>query len=174
MTTSSNHGALTRRLITSPAELDRLVGEQIAVSPWLHIGQERIDRFALATSDDQWIHVDPARAAHGPYGRTIAHGYLTLSLLPWLLAQAVELQGARLSVNYGLNNARFPAPVPVDSRIRVRVRLLAVQALPDFEGVPGRQITWQLMAEREGSAKPVCVAETISRRHWGPPSAGTA
>lgn len=166
--------AMGRRRIASPDELDRLVGEEVAVSAWLQIDQDRIDRFAEATGDDQWLHVDPARAASGPYGRTIAHGFLTLSLLPMLLDQAIELVDPRMGVNYGINKVRFPAPVPVDCRIRVRVRLLAADPLPDLAGVAGRQIAWQLSAEREGADKPVCVAETLSRRHWGPSSPTTA
>lgn len=156
-----------RRPISSPAALDALVGQEIGISPWLQIDQGRIDRFADATGDRQWLHVEPERAARGPFGTTIAHGFLTLSLLPLLLDAAVEFQHMKMGVNYGLNKVRFTAPVPVGSRIRVRARLLASEPLPELEGTPGRQIVWQLTAEREGSTKAVCVAETVSRRHWG-------
>lgn len=165
--------AADRRRIASPEVLDGLVGQEVAVSGWLRIDQERIDLFAVATGDDQWLHVDPVRAASGPYGGTIAHGFLTLSLLPLLLDQAIELVDLRQGVNYGLNKVRFPAPVPVDARIRVRIRLLASDPLPDLGGVAGRQMAWRLSAEREGADKPVCVAETLSRRHWGPSSSTT-
>ena len=156
-----------RHPITTPEALDLLVGREVAVSPWLKIDQARVDRFADATGDDQWIHVDPARAAHGPYGATIAHGFLTLSLLPQLLDAAIEFHRMKMAVNYGLNKVRFTAPVPVGSRIRVRAMLLAVKPLPDLECTPGREIVWRLTAELEGSPKAVCVAETVSRRYWG-------
>lgn len=169
----SGEAVAARRRIASPQVLDRLVGEEVAVSGWWPIDQERIDLFAVATGDDQWLHVNPVRAASGPYGKTIAHGFLTLSLLPLMLDEAIELADLRMGVNYGLNKVRFPAPVTVDARIRLRARLLASDPLPDLDGVAGRQITWQLSAEREGVDKPVCVAETLSRRHWGPVSRGT-
>ena len=170
----NGEAAMARRRIDSPEALDRLVGEEVAVSGWTRIDQDRIDLFAVATGDDQWLHVDPVRAASGPYGSTVAHGFLTLSLLPMLLDEAIELTDLRVGVNYGLNKVRFPAPVLVDSRIRLRVRLLASDPLPDLGGVAGRQIAWQLSAEREGGDKPVCVAETLSRRHWGPSSSPAA
>ncbi len=159
--------AAVRRPISSPEALDALVGQEIAVSPWLQIDQERIHCFADATGDRQWLHVEPERAARGPFGTTIAHGFLTLSLLPVLLDAAIEFPHMKMGVNYGLNKVRFMAPVPVGSRIRVRASLLASEPLPELEGTPGRQIVWRLTAEREGSTKAVCVAETVSRRHWG-------
>lgn len=136
------------------------VGEEIAVSDWVRVTQERIDQFAEATGDHQWIHVDQVRAAQGPFGTTIAHGYLTLSLLPALMKNAFELRGVRMSVNYGLNRVRFPAPVPVDSELRARVRLVSLEDI-DRGGV---QMTVEVTVERKGGDRPVCVAETVSRR----------
>jgi acyl dehydratase len=138
--------------------LGELVGSELGVSEWLLVDQARIDAFASATGDHQWIHVDPERAAGGPFGRTIAHGYLTLSLAPVLLKQIWQLDGVRMSINYGLNRLRFPAPVPVGSRLRLRASL---QALDPVEG--GAQATVGLSFELEGSAKPACVAEALFR-----------
>lgn len=160
-----------RRLLPSPAAADALMGQDVATSPWLAVDQARIDRFAEATGDHQWIHVDPTRAAQGPYGGTIAHGLLTLSLLPGLLDAAVGFQHMAMGVNYGLDRVRFPAPVPAGSRIRVQARLLACTPLPDHHGTRGRKLVWQLTTEREGVGKPVCIAETISHRYWGAPNA---
>lgn len=142
------------------SELGRAIGEEIGVSDWLEVDQERVDLFADATDDHQWIHIDPERAATGPFGTTIAHGYLTLSLLVPLMHGAYDVQGVRMGVNYGLNRVRFPAPVPVGSRIRARVVLTA---LDDIEG--GVQATWGVTVEREGGTKPVCVAESVSRMY---------
>ncbi len=141
-------------------ELQALVGEEIGVSEWIEIDQRRIDRFADATGDHQWIHVDPVRAAAGPFGATIAHGFLTLSLLPEMSASAFTVREARMGVNYGLNRVRFPAPVPAGSRLRGRFRLLKYEAL---EG--GAQLTIEVTMERDGAAKPVCVAESLARRY---------
>lgn len=147
-------------------ELAALVGQDIGASDWVVIDQRRIDLFAAATNDHQWIHTDPLRAAGGPFGTTIAHGFLTLSLLPELFASAFEIGDTRMGVNYGLNRVRFPAPVPVGSRVRGRFRLLAFEAIDE-----GAQLTIEVTMEREGSAKPVCVAESVSRRYVssGPP-----
>jgi acyl dehydratase len=134
------------------------IGQEVGVSDWFTIDQGRIDKFAEATEDRQWIHVDPELAAAGPFGTTIAHGYLTLSLLPVLVAPITHVSGVRMGVNYGTNKVRFPAPVPVDSRVRARVELLSVD---DVEG--GYQVTAKVTIEREGGDKPVCVAESISR-----------
>ena len=142
------------------AELQALVGQQIGLSDWIGVDQRRIDQFAEATGDHQWIHVDPARAAAGPFKTTIAHGFLTLSLLPEMFASAFELGDTRMGVNYGLNRVRFPAPVPVDSRLRGSFKLMAYEPL---EG--GAQLTIEVTMEREGSAKPVCVAESLTRRY---------
>jgi acyl dehydratase len=139
-------------------ELRAAVGTEIGVSDWLTIDQGRIDKFADATDDHQWIHVDPEAARSGPFGTTIAHGYLTLSLLPVLVTPITHVSGVRMGVNYGTNKVRFPAPVPVDSRVRARVVLLAVD---DVEG--GLQVTARVTIEREAGDKPVCVAESISR-----------
>jgi acyl dehydratase len=142
------------------AELQALVGQEIAVSEWVTVDQRRIDRFAEATGDHQWIHVDPVRAAAGPFGATVAHGFLTLSLLPELSASALEIRDTRMGVNYGLNRVRFPAPVPSGSRLRGRFRLLAFEPI---EG--GAQLVMQVTMEREGGDKPVCVAESVARRY---------
>jgi acyl dehydratase len=140
-------------------ELSRAAGTDLGHSDWIEIDQKRIDQFADATGDHQWIHVDPERAKAGPYGTTIAHGYLTLSLIPALAAGVWSVDGARMGVNYGLNKVRFPAPVPVGSRVRARFELLTVDAVPDN----GVQLTTRVTVEREGGDKPVCIAETVSR-----------
>ena len=142
------------------AELRALVGQPLGSSAWLLIEQSRIDRFAAATDDLQWIHVDPERATAGPFGTTIAHGFLTLSLLAHFLDTAFAVADTRLGVNYGLNRVRFTAPVPVGSRLRAHFKLLA---FADIEG--GAQLTTECSIERDGSAKPVCVAETLTRRY---------
>ncbi len=141
-------------------ELAARVGQPLADSEWIAVDQQRIDAFAEATSDRQWIHVDPVRAADGPFGETIAHGFLTLSLLPALLASAYAIDNVRMSVNYGLNRVRFPAPVPAGSRVRARFKLQAFEPLPD-----GAQLTLEATLEREGGVKPVCVAEMVTRKH---------
>ena len=142
------------------ADLQALVGQHIGDSDWITVDQHRIDLFAQATGDQQWIHVDPVRAAAGPFGTPIAHGFLTLSLLPEMFASAFEVRDTRMGVNYGLNRVRFPAPVPVGSRLRGTFVLKACEPL---EG--GAQITVEVTMLREGSAKPVCVAESIARRY---------
>lgn len=148
-------------VIPNLSSLKDLVGKEVAVTDWVEISQARIDRFAEATDDQQWIHVDVARATReSPFGATIAHGFLTLSLLPHFLALAVRMEGVRMGVNYGLNRLRFTAPVPVGSKLRARFTLAGVE---DIEG--GAQTTWQVVLEREGSDKPVCVAEWLTRRH---------
>lgn len=140
-------------------ELQALVGQDIGESGWITVDQQRIDRFAEATGDHQWIHVDPVRAAAGPFGTTVAHGFLTLSLLPEMSASAFSIDEAKMGVNYGLNRVRFPAPVPVNSRLRGRFKLLSYEAIPG-----GAQMVVEVTMEREGSPKPVCVAESIARR----------
>jgi len=141
------------------ASLQALVGQHLATSPWVTIDQRRIDLFAEATGDHQWIHVDPVRAAAGPYGTTIAHGFLTLSLLPELNARAMQIDDVKMSVNYGLNKVRFTAPVPAGSRLRGQIRLKAWEAIAG-----GAQLTTEITIEREGGDKPVCIAEAVSRR----------
>ena len=131
------------------------------MTDWLAVSQERIDAFADATEDHQWIHVERERAAReSPYGTTVAHGFLTLSLLPYLLGQAIEIQGTRLGINYGLNRLRFTGPLPAGARVRARFRLAAVEDIDQ-----GVQMTWNVTVEREGEAKPVLVAEWLTRRH---------
>jgi acyl dehydratase len=146
------------RRFATLAELQALVGQPVGESDWVSVDQPRIDRFAAATGDDQWIHVDPARAAAGPFGTTVAHGFLTLSLLPQMLSTAFEVTCSRMGVNYGLNRVRFTAPVPVNSRLRARFRLLAFEPI---EG--GAQIVIEVTMQREGADKPVCVAEAMVR-----------
>ncbi|MGK5533773.1 MaoC family dehydratase [Streptomyces sp. URMC 129] len=149
------------RIFTSPDELRAATGEQLGTSEWLEIGQKKIDLFAEATGDHQWIHVDPERAATGPFGSTIAHGYLTLALLPVLVPQVVRVEGVRMALNYGVNKVRFPAPVPVGSRVRAGV---AVAEVTDAgEGV---QVVLAVTMEREGGSKPVCVAESVTRYYF--------
>jgi acyl dehydratase len=152
---------MARVVVPSIGELQRLVGTEVAVSDWVTVTQDRIGEFAAATDDHQWIHVDAARAAkESPYGTTVAHGFLTLSLLPHLLAQAIEIRGARMGVNYGLNRVRFTGPVPAGSRVRARFALAACEDIPR-----GVQATWTVTVEREGEAKPVLVAEWLTRRY---------
>ncbi len=133
-------------------------GSEFGPSSWIEVGQDRIDAFADATGDDQWIHVDPDRAAAGPFGTTIGHGYLTLSLLPLMSSEVVPREGGGMAVNYGLNRVRFPAPVPSGSRVRGRFRVDAVE-----EADWGYQATMTATIEREGGDKPVCVAELVFR-----------
>lgn len=141
--------------------LKQLVGKEVAVSDWLQVDQDRIDRFADATGDHQWIHVDPARAAsESPFGATIAHGYLTLSLLPHMMMETLDVQGGRMSINYGLNRVRFAAPVRCNDRIRTRFTLAELEDIPG-----GVQLTWHALIEIEGEHKPACVAEMIARRY---------
>lgn len=149
------------RVYESYAELESMVGQTLATSDWLTIEQSRIDQFAQATGDHQWIHCDPQRAAEGPYGTTIAHGFLTLALLPALTSTAYRIGGGRMGINYGLNKVRFPAPVPVGSRVRATFVLKALEKLDN----DGMQLTVTATIEREGGDKPVCVAETLARRY---------
>ncbi|MFL4903175.1 MaoC family dehydratase [Streptomyces sp. MMS24-I2-30] len=146
------------RIFTSADELKAAVGEQLGHTDWLEVDQKRIDLFAEATGDHQWIHVDPEKAAAGPFGGTIAHGYLTLSLLPLFGPQLLQVDGATMGVNYGTNKVRFPAPVPVGSRLRATARITGAE---DVAG--GVQLTVVFTVEREGGDKPVCVAESVSR-----------
>ena len=150
MTTSLKIGDLASR-----------VGQEVGVSAWVEIAQERIDQFARATEDFQWIHIDQERAKQSPFGSTIAHGFLTLSLLPKLSDSAFELSDRKMGVNYGLNRLRFTSHVPAGSRVRGRFTLTKVE---DIEG--GVQTTWNVVVEREGGEKPVLVAETLSRHFY--------
>jgi acyl dehydratase len=143
------------------AELATHVGQEVAVSDWITVTQQQVNQFAEATGDHQWIHVDVEKAKAGPFGAPIAHGFLTLSMLPRFFESSFEIVESRMGVNYGLNKVRFTAPVPVGSRLRARMKLLACDPI-DNNGV---QMTWEVMVEREGSPKPVCVAESIARRY---------
>ena len=139
-------------------ELRSRVGERLGASAWHEVTQEQVSMFADATGDHQWIHLDQERAAAGPFGGTIAHGFLTLSLAPMLVHEVFEVADARMGINYGLNRVRFPAPLPVGSRVRADVTCAAVEELPG-----GLQATLAVTFEREGGAKPVCVAEWLVR-----------
>jgi acyl dehydratase len=143
-------------------ELESKVGQECGVSPWVEISQARIDEFARATEDFQWIHCDPQRAKDSPFGTTIAHGYLTLSMLPKLSESTFEFSDRKMGVNYGLNKVRFTAPVPAGAKIRGRFTLAGYEKI---EG-NGVQTTWSVKIEREGGDKPVCVLEAISRHYF--------
>ncbi len=143
--------------IESLDALQKMVGQQVAVSDWVDVTQERINQFAQATDDHQWIHVDPERAKDSPMGGTIAHGFLTLSLIAGFSQRTIKVQGVKMGINYGLNKVRFTGMVPAGSRLRARFKLL--QAKP-IQG--GLQNFWEVTVEREGADKPVCIAETIS------------
>jgi acyl dehydratase len=149
------------RTFQTLAELSALVGQEVAVSDWTTITQEQVNLFAQATGDHQWIHVDVERAKAGPFGGPIAHGFLTLSLIPKFFESSFEIKQSRMGVNYGLNKVRFMAPVPVGSRLRARMKLLQCEPI-DNQGV---QMVWEVAVQREGSDKPVCVAESIVRRY---------
>ncbi|HJQ06577.1 MAG TPA: MaoC family dehydratase [Nocardioides sp.] len=138
-------------------ELQGAAGTHLGYSDWHTVDQAQIDAFAAATGDHQWIHVDPERAAAGPFGATIAHGFLTLSLLPMLCEQVYEVKGVSAGVNYGANKLRFPAPVPVDSRLRAGVELLGITPIP-----LGYQLATRVTIEREGGDKPACVVEMLA------------
>lgn len=139
------------------AELEDAVGSHLGYSEWHPIPQQQIDTFAEATGDHQWIHVDPERAAAGPFGTTIAHGFLTLSLLPMLSEQVYSVEGVQAALNYGANKLRFPSPVPVGSRVRAGVELLAVTPISR-----GYQVATRVTIEREGGDKPACVVEMLA------------
>ena len=143
------------------SELASHVGEEIALSDWITITQEQVNQFAQATGDHQWIHVDVERAKSGPFGAPIAHGFLTLSLLPKFFESSFTIVQKGMGVNYGLNKVRFTSPVPVGSRLRARMTLLKVEPVDKN----GSQLTWAVSVEREGIAKPVCVAESIARAY---------
>lgn len=149
------------RIFATLAELAACTGQEVAVSDWITITQQQVNLFAEATGDHQWIHVDVEKAAAGPFGGPIAHGFLTLSLLPRFFESSFDITGSRMGVNYGLNKVRFTAPVPVGSRLRARMKLLAAEAIDNA----GMQMTWEVTVEREGLAKPVCVAESLVRRY---------
>jgi acyl dehydratase len=150
------------RTFTSPEELTAAVGEHLGYSDWRVIDQAQVNLFADATGDHQWIHVDTEKAAQGPFGTTIAHGYLMLSVLPAMMSEVYRVDGVRMGINYGLNKVRFPAPLPVGSKVRVGGTLLTVDAMPDG----GYQIVNEATLEREGGEKPCCVAQTIARMYF--------
>ena len=146
------------KIFSSAAELPGAVGEIIGPGDWFKVEQPRVDAFADATGDHQWIHLDAERAAAGPFGGTIAHGYLTLSLLPALVSQVYKVEGVRMGVNYGLNKVRFPAPLKVGASVRVTVQIAEVEPVPG-----GYQVVATVTVESDSGPKPVCVAETVSR-----------
>lgn len=143
-------------------ELEGRIGQEVGVSPWVEVTQERIDLFAKAIDDPQWIHVDPERAKHSPFGTTIAHGFLTLSLLSKFIESTFSFADRKMGVNYGLNRVRFTAPLPSGARVRARFKLLKYEKI-DGNGV---QVTWDVTVEREGSDKPVLVAEWLGRSYY--------
>ncbi len=142
------------------ADLQTLAGLSLGISDWILIDQARIDQFTAVTGDDQWIHVDSVRAAAGPFGTTVAHGHLTLSLLPVMVRTAFKVTDVRMTINYGLNRVRFPAPVPAGSRLRGHFKLLTFESIPG-----GAQVVVEVTSEREGQSKPVCVAESVARHY---------
>jgi acyl dehydratase len=147
------------RIFNGVEELEQAVGTHLGFSDWHTITQEQVDGFAEHTGDHQWIHVDPVRAASGPFGTTIAHGFLTLSLIPELADKAMAIADVKMGVNYGLNRVRFTSPVPCDSRVRAHF------VLKDYQPIEGgAQLTMEVTVEREGAPKPACVAEAVSRR----------
>ena len=147
--------------MSSIRDLERRVGEEVGVSPWIEVSQERIDTFAKAIDDFQWIHVDRERAKNSPFGGTIAHGFLTLSLLSHLSERTFAFADRKMGVNYGLNRVRFTAPLPSGSRVRARFTL---QKYEKIEG--GVQVTWNTVVERDGADKPVLVAEWLGRHYY--------
>jgi acyl dehydratase len=148
--------------LTGLEEIKAHVGKELGVSDWHLVTQENIDRFAEVTGDDQWIHVDPERAKDSPFGGTIAHGYYTLSLAPRFSYDMFKFEGFAFGLNYGLNRVRFPSPMLVGGKVRMRAMLAAVEDIPG-----GAQITTELTFEREGGEKPVCVAESLARVYVG-------
>ena len=149
------------RTLRNLKDLPPLVGQEVAVSDWVTITQSQVNLFAEATGDHQWIHVDVEKAKAGPFGAPIAHGFLTLSLIPRFFETAMEIENSSMGVNYGLNRVRFTSPVPVGSRLRARMKLLACEPIDNG----GLQMSWQVTVEREGADKPACVAESLTRRY---------
>ncbi|SFM76198.1 MaoC family dehydratase [Variovorax sp. OV329] len=152
---------MTIKTFQTLSDLAACVGQEVAVSDWITITQEQVNQFAEATGDHQWIHVDVEKAKKGPFGAPIAHGFLTLSLLPRFFETSVAVVESRMGVNYGLNRVRFMSPVPVGSRLRARMKLLSSDAIDNN----GQQMTWEVSIELEGAAKPACVAESVARRY---------
>ena len=150
------------RTITGLEELKAAEGEELGVSGWHEVSQDDINAFADATGDHQWIHVDPERAKDTPFGSTIAHGYYTLSLAPKLTDEVLKFEGFAFAINYGLNKVRFPAPLNVDSKVRMRAKLAELSEIPG-----GAQMIMELTFERDGAKKPVCVAQSVVRVYEG-------
>jgi acyl dehydratase len=147
------------------AQMVALVGQEVAVTDWTLITQDQVNKFAEATGDHQWIHVDVERATAGPFGGPIAHGFLTLSLIAKFFDESLQIDEPTMGVNYGLNKVRFMAPVPVGSRLRARLKLLATEPVAGPGGTQGVQMVWEVKIEREGQDKPVCIAESLGRRY---------
>ena len=143
-------------------ELALCVGQTVAISPWTEITQKQVNQFADATGDHQWIHIDVEKAKAGPFGGPIAHGFLTLSLIPMLSESAIKIEEVRMGVNYGLNKVRFTSPVPVGSRLRGHMKLLSATFIDDN----GMQFAWEITIEREGADKPACIAESLARYYF--------
>jgi len=154
-------GANFMKTFKTLSDLTALVGQEIAISNWITVTQEQVNQFAEATGDHQWIHVDVPRATAGPFGAPIAHGFLTLSMLPRFFDDAINVEESGMSVNYGLNKVRFMAPVTVGSPLRARITLASSDPI-DNKGV---QLVWDVVVEKEGATKPVCVAQTVTRRY---------
>jgi acyl dehydratase len=148
--------------LTGIDDIKSKVGEELGISSWHEVTQEDVDKFADVTGDHQWIHVDVERAKETPFGGTIAHGYYTLSLAPKFSYELLSIEGFAFGLNYGVNKVRFPAPLPVGSRVRMRATLSSVEDIPG-----GIQVATALTFEREGGEKPVCVAETVARFYTG-------
>ncbi|WP_354342257.1 MULTISPECIES: MaoC family dehydratase [Variovorax] len=151
---------MTKKTFQTLQDLAACVGQEVAVSDWISVTQQQVNQFAEATGDHQWIHVDVERAKSGPFGAPIAHGFLTLSLLPKFFETAIDVVESRMGVNYGLNRVRFMSPVPVGQRLRARMKLLSAEPIPNN----GLQMIWETTIELEGAAKPACVAESVVRR----------
>jgi acyl dehydratase len=149
------------RTFKNLSDLAACVGQEVAVSDWIAVTQEQINQFAEATGDHQWIHVDVQKAKAGPFGAPIAHGFLTLSMLPRFFESALTITESTMGVNYGMNKVRFMAPVPVGSRLRARMTLVSSDPIDN----DGQQMVWDVAVEKEGSTKPVCVAQTVVRRY---------
>lgn len=149
------------RIFQTLSDLSACVGQEVAVSDWITVTQQHVNQFAEATGDHQWIHVDVEKAKAGPFGAPIAHGYLTLSMLPRFFESALAIAESGMAVNYGLNKVRFMAPVPVGSRLRARMTLVSSDPVDNS----GLQLVWDVVVEKEGSAKPVCVAQSVVRRY---------
>ena len=155
------------KIIQSLDELRTFLNQEVSLSEWIVVTQQMIDQFAQATGDQQWIHVDPKRASEGPFKTTIAHGFLTLSLIPKMISTALTLPPTGMAINYGLNKVRFTKTVPVNAKVRGRFFLTDIEILsnPADQKEVGYQMNWKVTIEQEGETKPVCIAESITRRY---------